>query len=635
MGLHGLWRSVLVRPLKEPKVLDIETDGREPWEGNILCIGWGGLVYSGPALAQGSRLRLELADPEQPIITHTKYDARYLRLKGWEVTGPFYDTQVMAWMLNENQPLDLDSLAMKYLQVKMDKRLRRSNNIVWFRGDDGKEVELSKVVGPTSRYWDELIAYCQRDIDTELELFQELKHLLEVGMWWDHYVTEEVPYTAALLEMEVAGIPIDLHQNTVAHRAVEWKTAELGASLLTKLGYDINLDSGDQLAEVLFSRLWHQESRLPKRESYPPGFTVVKEGRLWAHGYWTRKGMKLKKTPKTPSGKRCATTTPELLTLHADNPWVQELVQYRKHKKILTTYTSVFPQRSHRGRLYGRFNQTGTKTGRLSSSGPNLQNIPAHGELGHTIRSLFQGALVVGDYSQLEPRLMAHFSGDPVLLDTYRNDKDIYLVTAAGVFGKQVTKADPERQIAKTLMLALSYGAGANKLAQVLCLNGFPTTQDVAQAYLDEMEALFAGLFKWKKAVIESCKRKGYVKTIGGRYRRLKHQFAQGASWKTQGYGERQAVNAVVQGSAGDVVRRAMLDIRNEPRVTMLAQVHDEVVMEHHLKRKRHDLLDRLQKMCENPGYELSVPLKFEPMYCNTWADKGADVEWIEESDEE
>jgi len=356
---------------------------------------------------------------------------------------------------------------------------------------------------------------------------------------------------------------------------------------------------------------------------------------------WTVKGRGLSPTPNSEKKNRPSTSSPLLLVHCSHDTWVLDLIRWRKKEKVLNTYLSKFPVLSHEGRLYGRFNQTGTKTGRLSSSGPNLQNVPAHGDLGPRVRALFRGNLVVGDYSQLEPRLMAHFSGDPVLLDTYRTGKDIYLVTAEGIFGRKFEKDDPERQVCKTLILALGYGAGPDKLAQILTINGHPTDSETAVGYLRELGRLYRRFFDWKEAVVASVHDKGYVKTLAGRHRRLRRAFKDRTNWRAIGYGERQAVNAIIQGSAGDIVRRAMLRMADTTALNLLAQVHDELVWDYDpadfgMGPPDGMFLSQVKKACEEyTGFDLRVPLIFEPFVVNSWAEKGGVTIELPDDDEE
>ena len=297
--------------------------------------------------------------------------------------------------------------------------------------------------------------------------------------------------------------------------------------------------------------------------------------------------------------------------------------------KVLTTYLRKFPAIAYEGRVYGRFNQTGTVTGRLSSSEPNLQNIPAHGDLGPRVRQLFRAApstlLLVGDYSQLEPRLMAHFSQDPLMLDIYQNDRDFYITTAEGIWGETIKHEDPRRGIAKTYCLAMGYGAGERKLQQILTINGYPLPMNEVSWQYAKLRELYGTFFEWREVVIRSAKRKGYVQTIGGQHRRLAAQF-KSTTWKARGYGERQAVNAIIQGSAGDIVRRAMMrfDQADWWTLNLLAQVHDELVWEFEAQRYAHmkseEVMRQLADTAERGhGFQLSVPLVFEPHIGATW----------------
>jgi DNA polymerase-1 len=251
---------------------------------------------------------------------------------------------------------------------------------------------------------------------------------------------------------------------------------------------------------------------------------------------------------------------------------------------------------------------------------------------------------------------MAHFSEDPLLLQVYREGHDIYQVTAQGIFGRAVEKDSSERGIAKTLVLAMGYGAGPGKVAQILTVNGFPTHEQTARGYLNELQSLYATFFNWREAVIARVKQKGYVTTLGGRHRRLKAAFEDRRNWKNVGYGERQAVNAVVQGSAGDIVRRVMVSWRTRGDkcfrggFDLLAQVHDELVWEANshffddelgrLRRFEDDggsdhgwnnpiYLDWLRDSAENDHrFKLAVPLVFEPHFGQSWfaAKEGIDL---------
>lgn len=776
--------------LKTPVIVDIETDGQPAQSGRLLCVGYQLATEERAAMwspgAEGvdfaaAGLRALLADPERPIVSMTKYDPRYLRLQGWEVSGPYYDLQVMAWVLNENQTLSLDKLAKRYVGLEMDKRLNRTAGELYFRCDDGRKVNM-RVIHEDPVAFEQMLAYCVRDVEAETALFATLWARLEQTAWLDYFFEEEVPFTAALLDAECNGLPVNLDDSEALRARLEVEAEEARASLLdsASLPPGFNVNSGAQMAAYLYhptfelaDRIAHEpgayngmtaEAKLDAAQAVAPeGFTVLKAGRVYDQGVWTLKGRALPPTERTPKGDRWSTASPILRSNAAAmlDPWVSDFLAYRKVEKVLTTYLRVFPalavnergesydqalsalrsgvrapdagvgphdaphggvregevllpavllgaadsggdgrvveagrvpggeatrvtaaQGGHGGgtgpdatadgggasrergqvgqpagepdallvpagaqaaprdagafRIFGRLNQTGTKTGRLSSSTPNLQNIPAHGPLGEAVRGLFQGDLVVGDYSQLEPRLMAHFSGDPVLTDIYRSGKDTYLTTAQGIFGGEYDHDSPERGIAKTLVLAMGYGAGPAKVAQILTINGFPTADDTARAYLRELQSLYAAFFNWREAVISRVKQKGYVTTIGGRHRRLKAAFEDRRNFKNVGYGERQAVNAVVQGSAGDIVRKVMVYLADHPLLALLAQVHDELVWE--CRTDDHAAIDlaALAHHAETAhGFALNVPLVFEPHFGRSWFAAKEGIELPEDLNEE
>jgi DNA polymerase-1 len=334
-------------------------------------------------------------------------------------------------------------------------------------------------------------------------------------------------------------------------------------------------------------------------------------------------------------GKRPSTASPELLYMHAGDPWVHKLcLQYRKLNTLLTTFLTRWPEQAEGGRLYGRFNQTGTVTGRLSSSGPNLQNVPARGERGKQIRGLFRPPedhlLVVGDYDQLEMRLMAHFSEDRNLTRIFKDGLDPHLITAQGIFGQDIDPDGDERGIGKTLNFAMGYGAGPKKVAQVLSLAGYPTTKEVAVGYLAEMSRHYRGFFAWKKHVMEKAKRTGNVATIGGNRRRLRSAFKDTANWKLVGYGERQAVNAIIQGSAADIIRRVMVAMDKQfPELELLAQVHDELVWLVWRSLWNQEVADEMQRAAEKwHDFDLKVPLMFEPHAGDSWASAKSGAEF-------
>lgn len=645
--------------------LDIENKVRpHPQPEDLLLVGYA--IDDGPVqqvmgtTALPSDLTAALRDPSVVKVTASKHDLRWLGLAGYKWDGPLHDTMVMAWVMNENTPLDLEWLAHRYANIQMNKQLKRSGGQVYFHSNAGVITNLDDM-DPHHPDWGEFAHYNVRDVEALRRLHRVLIARLEESEWLDYYLTEMVPYTNVLLRMEQRGMPVNIE--AVEKLAVEYQPEmeRLGRELLEEAGLpdSFNLNSGDQLAAYLFSRVLtlndslrlgkeateavkscidgeHEDCELTNDDVYiehiadylPEGFTVDKVGRDIVHGHYTVKGRGLRPTPPTKDpltgveGKRPSTSSPELLYMHAGDPWVRKLcLEYRKLAKLLSTYLTKWPVQAQEGRIYARFNQTGTVTGRLSSSGPNLQNVPARGDRGKAMRGLFQGDLIVADYDQLEMRLMAHFSEDPKLMGVFRRGEDPHLLTAQAIFGEGVLPDSDERGIGKTINFAIGYGAGAKKVAQVLSLAGYATTKDVAAGYLAEVQGFYRVFYRWKQGVMERAKRKGSVSTIGGQRRRLKSTFKDTANWKLTGYGERQAVNAVIQGSAADIIRRAMVALEDySDQACMIAQVHDELVFE---RAARYDerTLAKIQSIGEKGHkFDLKVPLLFEPHVGNSWA---------------
>lgn len=646
-------------PLTEPfVVVDIETSGLDPRKGaELLCVAWS--TETQPTQVSTTipdELAKRLYDPLCPIVSQSKFDPVWFRKDGMWVTAPFFDTMVMAHLLNENTKLDLETLSEVYLGQTMDKRLVREDNQVWFVMDSGEKKVLAEAFKVVP---EQIMEYCKRDVETTTALYLSLRGAMEKVGWWSEFVTEHAPFTEVLVDMECEGIPINLESAATLQAKLEVVAEEQKQQLIKDLGYELNFGSPKQLRTVLFSEVWEQELKvtitkeqrdllkaglnnepvtgealddstndIPKDKIHflPPNFEVTKVGRLYAYGTVMQRGLGITPKVKTDTGL-WSTSTPVLTTYHGGNEIVSDLVDYRKTKKVIGTYLATYPDYSYEGNLYGRFNQTGTATGRLSHSNPNLGNQPTRGELGTLVRGLFQGRFIIGDHGQLENRLMAHFSGDPVLMEVYREGKDIHLVTAEFVFGKTgLTKDSVERDIAKTFGYAMGYGAAANKLAEIMALNGFWTPLDRVKEYLAELEKLYKVFFSWKRNVMYQAKANGYVKTIGGRYRRLRHAYDD-KHFRVRNKADRQAVNSIIQGSAADILRRNMLHVRAAyPWLPLLNQVHDELMWNYKGVEDRltENTLNELQYICEHPGYDIKVPLKFEPSYCDTWADKGA-----------
>jgi DNA polymerase I-like protein with 3'-5' exonuclease and polymerase domains len=477
------------------------------------------------------------------------------------------------------------------------------------------------------------------DITTTAELYVQLRAQLERQGLWEHFVTEEAPFSRLLVEMEAAGTPFDRERARTMLTELEHDHAELRARLVEATGFaEFNPGSGDQVAHFLYEDVWTTETRfaIPRLAGMkpeekravvegvaPPGVKVERIGRDYAYGTLVLDGRGLKaparEKNKAPDS-RPTVSTKKLAVLHGDDPWVADFIAWKRLDK-LGGYLRSWLEREHDGRLHGRFDQSGTITGRLAGREPNLQQVSTTSD----VRDLFRGELVVGDYAGLEVRLSAHFSGDPVMLDVFRTGRDLYGVLAAEAWGGPGDKTNDGRGLMKILALASQYGAQGDKLAEVLAFAGMRGyTARKADALLGDLENTLPRLFEWRQEVIEAARMRGFVTTLAGRRRDLPD--IKSATWHLMAKAERQAVNSLVQGSAADVVRRAMLRCREAvaPDVARIVlQVHDEILWERG-SAWTPETFDVLRGICETGhGFDLDVPLIFDAKVAESWAAKG------------
>lgn len=615
-------------------VLDIETTGNEPWKHELVCVGVGSHVWDakkGRAMAA-----MAMARPGNVIVAHTNYDLRWLMLDGVRLAEgvSYHDTKVMAWMLDGTQELTLEALAQRYLGRTPPKLLKKVAGRIMFQSPTVGTVPIEEAP------WDELVAYNRSDITTGAELYEELRTLLQAGGLWQHFLEEEAPFSRLLVDVEAAGLPVDREATAAKLVEVEAVHAHLRARLVAGTGHDdFNPGSGDQVANFLYSDLWTAEvkfaiPRLVKmtadekraivEELKPKGVELGRIGREYAYGVRSLDGLglappKVRRRKDEPAPKRPTTSTKPLRVMHGGVPWVADFIDWKKADK-LRGYLVSWLEKEHGGRLHGRFDQSGTATGRLSGRDPNLQQVAKTGD----VRGLFRGELVVGDYAGLEVRLSAHFSGDEVMLDIFRNGRDLYGVLAARAWGGPGDKSNENRPLMKVVMLGSQYGAQGETLANTMAYAGMRGyTARKADALLGDLERTLPRLFAWRQEVIAEAKGRGYVTTLAGRRRYLAN--INSAEWKQMASAERQAVNSMVQGSAADVVRRAMLACRaavSPEEARIILQVHDEILWERG-PQWQPSTFDVLKDICETGyGFDLNVPLEFDAKLANSWADK-------------
>ncbi|MEW5772736.1 MAG: DNA polymerase I [Thermodesulfobacteriota bacterium] len=363
----------------------------------------------------------------------------------------------------------------------------------------------------------------------------------------DLYRDLELPLARVLVDMERAGLPIDRAAFAAFLAEAEQGLADLTARIYAQAGGEFNLRSSQQMAEVLFNRL----------------------------------GLK----PRGRTGGGALSTAVEVLEkLSAEHPMVADILEFRKLEKLRSTYLEPLPRLAGEdGRIHTTFHQTATATGRLSSSDPNLQNIPIRGDLGKRMRACFRAPegrlLVSADYSQVELRVLAHFSGEPALVNAFTRGEDIHARTAALLHDKEPAEVTPdERRGAKTINFGLIYGMGPQKLAQELAI---PLKE--AKAFIERYFERLSGLKAFYESVERHTVETGHVTTLAGRRRLLPDITSRNDNLRAQA--RRQAVNTLIQGSAADVIKLAMLAAHRDPELARLGarlilQVHDELLLE-------------------------------------------------------
>lgn len=472
------------------------------------------------------------------IAQNMKFDLMVLRRIGIEIAGRRYDTMILHYLLDPEGRHNMNALAAKYLNYK--------------------PIEIETLIGRGARQLtmdmvalDRVKEYAAEDADITLRLKQVLWPMVQqIGM--EKLYTEiEEPMIGVLAEIEMAGVRIDCH--ALAEYAVELnaRLAGLEAEIRTLAGDPaLNVNSTRQLGEVLFAR------------------------------------MRITDKPKMTRTKQFCTDEEYLQGFAHKHRIVDLILEYRGVKKLLSTYVEALPQLVNRttGRIHTSFNQAVTATGRLSSTNPNLQNIPVRDELGRRIRRAFipsdeNHVLLSADYSQVELRLMAHLSGDEALIAAFEHGEDIHTATAARLFGKELAEVTPdERRKAKTANFGIIYGISAFGLSQRLEI-----PRPEARAIIDGYFASYPKVKEYMERVVAQAKQDGFVTTIFGRRRYLNDIASHNAI--ARGLAERNAVNAPIQGSAADIMKIAMIKVSRAfasegIRSKVILQVHDELVVD-------------------------------------------------------
>ena len=521
-------------------------------------------------------LRPVLENPDiEKVGQNLKYDMIVLRTAGVEVAGAGFDTMVASYLLDAGERNhNLDELSLRYLQhqtIKIHQLIGK--------GKDQKRMDEVPVA--------EVTDYAAEDALVAWRLRGPLAARLKEAKLENLFHQIEMPLVEVLVELEHNGIKIDSGVLGRLSEKYGRRVAELEKEIHALAGREFNIGSPKQLQQILFD-----EQKLP----------IVKR---------TKTG-----------GSTDADVLDQLARLH---PLPAKIIEYRQYAKLKNTYVDALPQLVHpdTGRVHASFNQVVAATGRLSSSDPNLQNIPVRSEAGREIRAAFLPGhegwkLLAADYSQIELRVLAHFSGDETLRGAFARDEDIHARVASEVYNvplEQVTSA--MRRGAKAVNFGVIYGQSPFGLARQLNIEQEEAAQFI-NAYFDR----YSGVEKFLAHILEECPKTGYVSTILGRRRAIRGIRSEVS--RQRNLPERTAINTVIQGSAADLIKLAMIHIHHRLRreklaAKMLLQIHDELVFE--VPPDEFDGVAALVREEMSGVMKLSVPLKVDLKSGDNWAD--------------
>ncbi len=520
-------------------------------------------------------LKPVLEDPSiKKIGQNIKYDFIIFRNAGITLEGVFFDTMIASYLLDPSERRhNMDDMAMKFLGYKT----------TTFKELVSKGKDTLSITEVPLR---ELADYAVEDADITLRLYHILSRRIEEEGLERLFHDVEMPLSRVLALMELCGVKIDLKHFKALSKENQRLLEETEERIYTAAGARFNINSTRELAGILFEKLG------------------------------------LKPVKKTKTG--FSTDIQVLETLRGSHPVIDDLIAYRTFAKLKSTYIDSLPELvlPSTGRIHTSFNQTVVATGRLSSSDPNLQNIPVRDEFGKKIRKGFvpdEGmTLLSADYSQIELRLAAHISGDEQMTEAFKKGIDIHTLTASSVFGVAIDAVTPDmRRQAKVINFATIYGVSPYGLSQQADIS----VRDAAE-FINRYFETYPGFKKYIDETIAFAREKGYVQTILGRRRPIA-EIASTAQFRREG-AERIAINTPIQGTAADLVKLAMINIQREIdekhyRGRMILQVHDELVFEVPLNEK--ESFGAMVRAKMEGALELSVPIVVDMGWGADWGE--------------
>ncbi|HPD86091.1 MAG TPA: DNA polymerase I [Proteiniphilum sp.] len=554
---------------------DSETTGVDPLLSELVGLSFAfreGEAYYVPLSADRELVKkeIEIFKPffeNREIVKigqNIKYDILQLRQYDIHVKGKLFDTMIAHYLLNPEQRHGMDYMAESYLQY-------RTIHIEELIGPRGKNQKSMREVDPSV-----VKDYAAEDADITLRLKNILQEEIRQNGLEHLFFNVEAPLVYVLADMEWTGVRLDLEALKELSQQYSRELEAIEEEIVGMAGIPFNVNSPKQIGEVLFDRL------------------------------------KIADKPKKTKTGQYKTSEEELEKLRNRHPVIEKILEQRGLKKLLSTYVDAFPLlvSEKTGKVHTSFNQTVAATGRLSSTNPNLQNIPIRDERGREMRKVFipdEGCLFVSsDYSQIELRIMAHLSDDKNMVEAFVDGQDIHAATAAKIFKIPLEEVSgDQRRKAKTANFGIIYGISPFGLSERLNI-----PRGEAKELIDEYFATFPGVKRYMDNAILQAREKGYVETLFGRKRFLPDINSRNAT--VRGYAERNAINAPIQGSAADIIKVAMISILakfEEERLQskMILQVHDELnfnVFPDELEKVRQIVTQEMEH-----AYILKVPL--------------------------
>lgn len=566
---------------------DTETDGIDSMHNGLVGISLsktpGEAFYISVDAEQGIE-KERVIEILQPLFTsgdilkiahNYKFDYMILRRSGMELQGQAFDTMLAAYLIDASQKLKMDDLAQKYLGYD-------PIPVTDLIGNGRKQKTMDELPA------EKITVYACEDADITLQLYVKLREILEEDELIDIAESLEFPLMDVLAKMEMNGILVDREMLDQFSKVLRSDLLELEQKIYELAGTEFNINSPQQLGEVLFDRMGLPAGKKTKTGQYSTAESVLKK-------------------------------------LAPDYEVPDLILEYRAISKLKSTYVDALPKLIHEdtGRIHTDFNQCVAATGRLSSSNPNLQNIPIRTKRGREIRKAFiadEGfKLLSADYSQVELRVIASIAEDENMMGAFKGGEDIHSRTAKEIFDlDSLDQVTPDhRRKAKEVNFGIPYGVSAYGLASRLGINN-----EEGKQMIDQYFNRFPGILRYINETKQFAKEHGYVKTLMGRRRYIPD--INSSNWNVRSFAERTAINMPIQGTAADIIKVAMIDIQDyidehNLGTRMLLQVHDELIFE--IPESEQDTVPAKLKELMEKACEIEVPLKVDMGLAENWLD--------------